>query len=66
MVDFSMTASNGYKITVNGKSFGYLHPSRGFFTDSTVIDEFLEVSPEDLHKIAEKSKEIKEKGYISF
>lgn len=58
MVEFQMTMG-GYAVIVNGKSFGYLQKGIGFFTDPTVVREFLEVSSADLTIIAAKADEVK-------
>lgn len=56
MVRFSLTMG-GHEVLVGGKKIGYIE-SRGFFTDPTVIREFMEVSPDDLRAIADKAEEI--------
>lgn len=65
MVEFKLTAGGGFEVLVDGKSFGYLQKSRGFFTDPTVVKDFLVVSPEDLVEIAKKADEIKTQGYTA-
>ena len=57
MVRFDLTAG-GFSVVVNGKALGYISKDRGFFTDSTVIQEFVEVSSRDLRFIAEKAEEV--------
>lgn len=59
MVDFKFTASGGYEVMVNHKHFGWISRENGFFTDPTVVKSFLEVSSDDLRKIATKVEETK-------
>jgi hypothetical protein len=63
MVTFPMTMG-GHEVRVNGHHFGWLSKKNGFFTDSTVVSEYLEVSPKDLREIAEKAERIKATGSI--
>ena len=53
MVTFELSNPNEYKVLVNDRHIGYVRES-GFFTDSTVITQFIEVSAADLQAIAEK------------
>jgi len=47
----------GLAVMVNGKPFGHISKEHGFFTDSTVIREFIKVSASELREIAKKSEE---------
>ncbi|EKE08715.1 MAG: hypothetical protein ACD_17C00031G0001 [uncultured bacterium] len=57
MVEFQMTAG-GYQVFVDEKPFGYISRERGFFTDPTVIKEFVAVNNYDLRAIADKAEEV--------
>jgi hypothetical protein len=63
VVNFTLTAG-GYSVTVGGEHFGWISKERGFFTDPTVVKKFLEVSSDDLRRIAEKADEVKEVGLV--
>ncbi|MFC1615082.1 hypothetical protein ACFL22_00800 [Patescibacteria group bacterium] len=58
MVEFKQAASGGFEVLVNGNSFGYIDKNHGYFTDSSVVKEFMNVSSEDLVSIAQKAKEV--------
>lgn len=47
----------GVSVEVDSLPFGHID-ELGFFTDPTVIREFMRVSPGDLKKIAERAEEI--------
>ncbi len=53
MVTFELSNPNEYKVLINGKHIGYVRES-GFFTDSTIIKQFVEIAAADLQAIAEK------------
>ncbi len=57
MVTFPETGG-GVRVEVNGKHFGWISKEHGFFTDPTVVKDFLEVSSFDLRKIAEEAEKI--------
>lgn len=54
MVTFEQTMS-GYSVYVDNKLFGWIDKERRFFTDPTVIKEFIQLSPSDLREIADKA-----------
>ena len=62
MLTFERTAG-GYKVLVNNKHFGWIDKDDGFFSDSTVIKEFIPVSANDLRQIADKAEEVRKLGY---
>ena len=61
MVIFQPTMG-GFDVLVNEKIFGRLQKGDGFFTDPTVVRDFLIVSSGDLAKIALKADEVKVHG----
>ncbi|MDE1970179.1 MAG: hypothetical protein KGI50_01200 [Patescibacteria group bacterium] len=61
MLEFKRTAG-GFAVHVNGQLFGHISKERGFFTDSSVVKAFLEVSPDDLEQIVHKAKEVMTHG----
>ena len=61
MVTFKLSMG-GFDVLVDGKLFGYLQKGDGFFTDSTVIKDFMKVSSADLTEIARKADEVKTHG----
>ncbi len=63
MVEFKAT-TGGFDVLVYGELFGRLQKGIGFFTDPTVVREFLVVSPEDLTKTALKADEVKRCGDV--
>lgn len=63
MVEFRETMG-GFDVLVDGKLFGRLQKGNGFFTDPTVVREFLVVSPGDLIRIALKADEVKKHGNL--
>jgi len=58
MVTFELTVG-GHSVKVNDKPFGFISGEHGFFTDPTVVREFLEVSASDLRRIAEEVDRVK-------
>lgn len=57
MVEFRSTMG-GYEVRVDGQLFGHIDKD-GFFTDPTVVKDFMRVSSNDLRKIADKTDEYK-------
>lgn len=62
MLTFKQTM-DGYEVLVDGKQFGWIS-KRGFFTDSTAVKEFLQVSSAQLREIAEKASLVQHYGHI--
>ena len=62
MVELKQTMG-GYEVLVNDKRFGYISQEHGYFTDPTVVKDFIEVSHWDLHFLAECSMHIKKTGH---
>ncbi len=62
MVAFVQTMG-GYSVEVNDKPFGWISKERGFFTDPTVVKDFLEISSFDLRSIAAKVDEVRSQKY---
>ena len=57
MVEFRHTMG-GYEVRVDGNPFGHI-VKNGFFTDPTVVKNFMRVSSDDLRKIADKAEDYK-------
>jgi len=58
MVTYPSTAG-GYEVLVNGKPFGWISKERGFFTDPTRLNTFIEVLPSDLRRIADAIEKVR-------
>lgn len=52
MVEFR-TTMGGYEVIVDGQPFGHIDKD-GFFTDPTVVKDFMRVSSSDLREIADR------------
>ena len=59
MVRFELTDGASFIVFVNEKPFGWVSKQHGFHVDSTVVNDFIEVTASDLRKIADKIDELK-------